>query len=612
MKIRQGRSAANDQLAAEKARRYAEAQQIIEKALEGQDANATMQYNAYLIYVSLSVLDKPNEEKYQKRMGECIAAAMRAVRPDTPHVENIYVAMADWQMRAGNVADARKTRQAFYEAHPDNQRARLVWAWQLAVEKTEREKAIEILSKDVVPPKSIVGVGLVLHQRMVSDTLGDLVRVRLMDIESERDPQKKQTIIAAADADLDKIRALGLGSDPRVLAIEGRILNAKGKTIEAVQTLEQAYAGMKLDPSRKDFDSLLILAQIHARNRQPGRAIDICQEIVRESGNLNARLLLTQLLVNENRIAEALPHLTVLTKALPDNELVKAIGNQVVIRQGSNPAAVAQIYDKLPEENIADMRFKYEFARRAEKGDEQLRLLNKIIKTEPGDLAATLALVAIYKERQMPDKAQAAVDAALKINPNDFSLKIAKSELGGATQDQLFDQLQTKINDEPDVYRRNLALFDLYKRTNRGWDKSLEALKAANEAKPDGIEAQRLLFAEYLARGRFERCDSPPRLSCEGQRRRFWRPADAPPVPHRQGRLRRRAGDRRRAGGQVRRLRLVLVRPRAGPGSAGAVARRDRVVQPRCLSASPPTTPPCGPWSTPTTTTARPIRPKAA
>ncbi|HEX8911139.1 MAG TPA: tetratricopeptide repeat protein, partial [Humisphaera sp.] len=435
--------------------------------------------------------------------GKAAGPAAPLVAAAQPKLHEIYMFAASTYEALSRLEDAKALKKRFFEHHPDNQHARLMWAKQLAVSQADRPRAIEILSQDVPIPNA-VGMGIQLRQSLRIQTLTDLVRIRLLDYRPERDPARRKAIMDAVDQDMSRLRRIDVAGGSRVLAAEGRVLLEKGDRVGAVRVLSQAYQGMLATNAAKDHETMLILAQTYVETGQPGSAIDLYAEVVREDpSNFGARMLLVRELINARRLAGIDTHLNYLNRHHPGNPEVNRLAIAVLIERAHDPAFAEAVLRQLPEANNGERRVKYEVARQAGKIDLQIDLLKAMIVEDPKEVVAYRALVALYREKGLVERAKETVGDGLRVAPDDAVLLAQRDALNGATNETVLANALKKIQAEPDAYKRNRLLYDFYRQQGKP-DQALaaanDALRAAPPGSDDAATVHAVLYEEYLAR----------------------------------------------------------------------------------------------------------------
>jgi hypothetical protein len=115
-----------------------EATRMLDAARKGREDNAGMQYRAFQSYLMIKRMDpdvKSNKEKekaYDDRINACIDAALALELNADPSkdllCDDIHQAASEWASQQNKTDKAESIMRRFYQAHPDDQRARLTMA----------------------------------------------------------------------------------------------------------------------------------------------------------------------------------------------------------------------------------------------------------------------------------------------------------------------------------------------------------------------------------------------------------------------------------------------------------------------------------------------------
>jgi tetratricopeptide (TPR) repeat protein len=511
-KVQIGQDLAAEKRPAEAVVAFADAADVMDKAVAAnQQANAPLLFRAHQVRLMLLRVDPKAEERGHKaKAGELIAAAAKAAEAAPAAVKNydeILIQWSDWLAADNKFPEARKVREALYAKYPNNQRVRLVWARTLAVDKAERPQAIEIMSKDIALPADVVGAGVWIHREYQAQTLNELIMLRLNDAFQEQDPEKKKQQLAALDEPLDKLKRLANPKAPKVLGLEGQILLAKDRPVEAVQVMGEAYRQFR--SGAKDYPLMFVMARTYAfKTNQPGSARQLCEEIVRDNPNtfLDARALLADLLMRENKAALAAQHVAAIRRINPEYPDLRRLDSMALLLQSSDPKRAADIGRNLPESTNAERMSKLEFFRVANMPDEQIRLLNDILTADPKEVRAVLMLTQLYKARDLPDRAKEVVARSLVANPQDPTLQVLQQELGGVSAADLREQLRGRLKETfaSDPFQYQLKLYDLERLQGGDPEASMAALTEALKLKPNDRTVLDMMFKELLFRRRFD------------------------------------------------------------------------------------------------------------
>lgn len=490
---------------------FADAADVVAKALAaGQERNALLQFRAYQVFATLARIDpKEAERKHRDRVGPAILAAAAAATAKTKYLDEITVRAADWQAATGKPDAARAALKAFYDAYPENPRAAREWARVLASKREDRGQAAAILAKEYPLPKDAGPAAVRTHREQQFQLLRDLVLLRLGDFAQEQNLVARAQHLTAADEAMDKLRrAVGNPKLPAMLGLEGRLLLAKDKPIEAVKALDEAYR--QFTPASKDYELMFVLAQVYVnKTNQPGTARQLCEEILRDNpaGWPQARFMLGQLLVREGKYPEAQAQIDLLRKQYKDVQGLNELEGLVRLAGGAtDPRQQARTLELLPERDNPQRWAKYQVARLANRPEEELRLLGDIVAADPKDVRGITTLVQLYRDRDLADRARELLDRGLRAVPDDPTLRLVKAELDGVPVADLRTQVRERIvaSNAGDPYQLQLKLYEFERLPGGTWDAAVAALNEAAKLKPDDKGVHDLLLKEYLARRRFD------------------------------------------------------------------------------------------------------------
>ena len=538
-KVQMGQDLLSDKRDRDALAAFADAADVMDKAVAAnQQRNAPLLYRAHQVRLMLLRIDpKAAERKHKDRAGELIARAadvakaveaeraaaaakdaeaikagknaeaLKAAPPAVKNFDEIQIQWSDWLAADNKPADSRKVREELYAKLPNDPRVRLVWARTLAADKVERPKAIAILERDIPLPIDVVGAGVWMHREYQAQTLNELITIRLNDAFAEADPAKRKVVLDALDLPMGKLKQLANPKAPKILGLEGQILLAKDRPIEAVQVIGEAVRQFR--QGAKDYPLMYVLAMTYAtKTNQPGSARSLCEEIVRDNPNtlLQARALLAELLLRESKMPEAIQQVAAIRRLSPDYPDLKRLESMTVLMQGTDPAKADEVLKGLKESTNQERWAKLEFARVASKPDEQIRLLNLILDADPKETRAVMGLAQLYKARDLPDRAKEVVARGRAANPDDQTLQLLEQELNGVAASELRGQLRKRLQETyaKDPFQLQLKYYELEKLPGGDPDAALAALAEARKLKPDDRGVLDISFKELLARRRFD------------------------------------------------------------------------------------------------------------
>src|SRR5439155_5804168 len=148
------------------------------------------------------------------------------------------------------------------------------------------------------------------------------------------------------------------------------------------------------------------------------------QQIVSQyTGATGAKQQLAEMMLFENDIQGAKPYIEQLLREAPDMPAVKRMSIALMVDQKAPQEEILKQYNQFPEKTRGERLYKAMVARVIQNIDDSKRLLELILKDDPGDAEAAVSLARLL-ENFKSDKpgAAAVIEAALKAKPNEANL----------------------------------------------------------------------------------------------------------------------------------------------------------------------------------------------
>ncbi len=547
--------------------------------------------------------------------------------PTNPERLTALGALAEAQMRQGNVEDARATAAQLSKAAPENLYVKQLTAQveaaggNLAEARTLIEEVVSKQPKNY-QAKTLLGV-ILLQQgnvgqaemhfaEVVANQPGNVQAQKLL-AEARSRVQSPAATLASLKASLDPATA-----DASMLAMAGRLSLEAGDQKQAVSYFSQAAA--QVGPDTLPATQLEIAAGF-LRAGEIDRAIQLLEGMPASAAiGYQREYLLMLALLRKGETDRALAEADALVERAGDDPAVRNLAAAVHAAAGDPDAGRAQFEEALklkPDDpstllNLARLNLV------EGKTDEAVKLYQQVLKSDPKNLAAMmglaqaavsrkdpaeaerwlqkattelpdsvearLALAQFYLGQRELDKANAAVDAAAKIAPDNEAvanargtLQISAGDIPGAIAS--FTRA-TELAPKAYSYRLNLARAQLW---NRDVNAALKVLDDLLAEAPEYQPALSLAASTSMQAGQMEKAAgyverlhklAPDSATTYRARRR---PRDAPAALQGGARLlpqgrRQRQGQRARRG-RVRRcgaLRRCISRARARGLGCGA------------------------------------------
>jgi len=309
----------------------------------------------------------------------------------------------------------------------------------------------------------------------------------------------------------DAIKTCGV-SDAEKTAMKVKSMTVLGKiqllgndeaaAVKAILTLEKANSllhGLKAEA--RSYELMYLLARAYCATRQTGRAKDLLYQVAEAVPDFApARLLLTQLLLNDHDSEVALIQIGALDKIAPDDPDVRRLKLAcygMLDRKKYDPLILAEL-KRIPEKAHADLIGKASTCITLGYPDMALELLERARQQEPADIATIQLLVQIHLARkdQVAKGKEIAIDIvrkAMAADPSNDTLGIMLLELTGAPADQLLKAQEAVLEKTPNGLERELVLFKFHQEHGK-FDEAMADLASAEKIKNDDPRVLDLRF----------------------------------------------------------------------------------------------------------------------
>jgi tetratricopeptide (TPR) repeat protein len=466
--------------------------------------------------VKAASLVKAGDPHYGEiRIWYCTLLQTPDVDPDAPQ-EQIIAARKVAQEKA------EKAYQDSMQGAPEDQTIRLAYADMLGHMAGRMDDAIKLLSQEQPPNPRWIGA----RGRMVGDThiltQQVLTQLKLDRVDQERDAAKRDALIQDADATYQTLLARyaefrpGVPVDnlPEMLQIKARLQLSRNQLVDATQTLNRALSFYSAGDGRR-YETMYQLAKVYLLTQQTGEAKKLLKDVVTFNPIYTpARQMYTELLIREGNIKGNPPSYTDGAVTQID-ELEKQLGpthpavqqlRLATLDPDKDKARFEAIYKSIPESNLQERAEKSAVAARYNRNDEVIRLLKLIQQERPNDESVVGSLAQAYMKKGDRAGAVAAIDAAMKAQPDNPRLALMKQRLVNPEEAraQLGKMQLDAIEKVPDPLTRELALANYYGQRN-DQDKAMEHLVAAQKIAPEDIRVMQGLFALHMDRKEWDK-----------------------------------------------------------------------------------------------------------
>lgn len=511
VKVRQGQDYLTTSQTAAAQGRFDEAAGLFDAALAAQPDNGPMHLRAAGTFWQLDRNDprtKGNQadDRYRKRVGAAIDAAQRLTTDKDEAYADVQLTAEDWYNLQGNHDRAKEVVRAFYDSHPDLLEARLAMARILSADKTTRDRAVEILTKEPPDTKGLIGFKLLRQKQLQERAVYNLATIRLDELSAAmtaKDEAKAKAAEAAVAQGVETIRRLKAGtSGYYVPALQGKLHLLRGQNVEAVKVLGEAVQQRPGRVGADGFYTMYMLARANLAVGQPGPAKALLDQVVEALPDFApARLRLAQLTFQDGDVDGTKKHLAVLRAQDPDNAEVKELDRlTTVLSRKDDPAKSDATFKGMGESTADERTQKARVALVIGKPDEAVQLYQANLRQNPKDIASVQALVEIYEGRGQSEKVAQVVADALKQNPDNASLKLASLRLQKAKPEQIYAEIKPLIEKTADEVTREMQFAELERATGGGWDKVLPHVERAYQLRPGDRGTLQTLYAVYVGR----------------------------------------------------------------------------------------------------------------
>ncbi|MGH7180009.1 MAG: tetratricopeptide repeat protein, partial [Tepidisphaeraceae bacterium] len=394
---------------------------------------------------------------------------------------------------------------------PYDVQVRLSLAELIGKNPTRREEAIALLSESYPPNPDLTGIRGTLVRRDEIQSDVTLVDLLLDQIPLVKEKTEQDKLLARVQETFDRVQTKA-GDIWPIIRSKGRIQLAKNQPIEAIQTLNRALSLMPPPPEvlSERYELMMLLARTYHSQRQTGEAKKLLRSIIVVYPNYApARVLLTELLVNENYIKgskDATPpygdgaraQVDELGKLLPPDSILLMRIRLLTYDKDTEKDKIKALYSKLPEKSRDDRIDKAQMSVQLGDRADAIRLVESCRAEAPGDQQIVTLLAQLYTQDQKKDKALAVVDAGIAANPQNKVFPILKAQIVGDRAGSRTLSKET-IMANPDEFTRELGLANYYRSADEP-DEMIKHLLRAEQLQAENPRVREMLFSYYIAK----------------------------------------------------------------------------------------------------------------
>jgi tetratricopeptide (TPR) repeat protein len=428
--------------------------------------------------------------------------AQSLLKPSDDNYEDLSVLAIEINADLNDQVGAIKSCQDLLKNRPDSLQGRMLYARLLKQNPDKWQEAVAILSAPTSASSNPTGVKASTLKYQQINTLTELTELRIDLASVETDPARKAALMKQVDDSYAQLSA-SLGETPQTLKLKGRILQLDGKTIDAIQALEKAQTAYK-QAGQIDPELTNALAMTYWHVGQTGQARKLFKELIDSNPTyVQARFMLTELLLEENDAKDAEPQLQVLEHYLPNNTLVIQLRLTSDIAQGNLDHAKT-LYGKLPEKTTRDQGIKAQIAQKMKNLPEAIRLVEMIHKSQPADTTSVEWLAQLYLQQGQRDKALKTIDEAIAANPSQHALDLIRQQVLANSPQQKEQVAQQAIaNSGLTPAGKELQLYELAREQNKT-DEALQHLAKAEQLAPNDPRVLEIQLANLLLQKKWD------------------------------------------------------------------------------------------------------------
>jgi len=491
---------------------FAETVATMEDAIAASKDQPLLKLYAARLNFGIAIQDSKNRDAHLARGAQLITEAAAEVKVENPSYVQIQLAYADLLRSKNETAKVAALIRKLSEQKGEDPRVRLAMAQFVLLPYPEKlGEAEALLSQPFGQADELVGVRSLVLSDYELKTILLLMGVRLEAARTAVEPRKAE-LNKLIDDSLQNLndRAKGDGASEGMLAIyyaqKGKVHQSRAQLVDAIDAFDRAMS-IQRKTKNTDFETMFLLAQAYYATGQSGTARGLLEEIVKALPKQlpQARVLLAQVLISENRRDEAKVQVLELEKQTPDDPMVTRLKLALMDRESDNPKMRTE-FDGLPEATRPQRLHKAINAMQLGIPDEGERLLKMLLVEDAGDPPAVELLARLYVGQKKIDEALAVVDAAIKAKPDLPALKLLRDAVENPTREQMEKSRLALVDQEKDPLQRELLLFDLARDFGRVED-AMKHLLAAEKIKPDDLRVNEALFQANLSLRKFDEAD---------------------------------------------------------------------------------------------------------
>ncbi len=465
---------------------FDEAMNIVDQSLQAQPNSVTMCFRASQILSVLMNLQPPEETAaYAARVRQLLERAKARVKPNEPLYVDVNASLAEFLNRYGDPTKAEAVYRELLASRPNDPGIRYMFASALRGNPGKRDEAMRLLESSLVSDQFSTMDATPATKELETRTLQLLTEMRLDGIPAAKNDAERQAAVKQCQEGIDKIKAM-VGEDPDLLKLQGKLQLVQGNAVDAIKLFERSAELLKqVRPlSPKDYDMMFLLARAYVATEQTGQARALLTELVsRFEKFVPARMLLVQLLLRDNDVPGAIPHINQLERLAPNDPQVAQF-RLATFDMNKQKQQVQEYYSRLPEESRDQRIKKAQFALALNMPDDAVRLLKSVLAQTPGDAETVLMLTRLYVGTGRKAEARQIIASARQASPANKGLLYLERQLDNVTTEELRQLVISDVMKITDDYARELQLYRIANDEGDN-EEAFQHLRRAEAAKPD-------------------------------------------------------------------------------------------------------------------------------
>ena len=443
-----------------------------------------------------------NPDHPSLRLGMARLLLLTLTSADPPLTGAARAALLD-EVRS-QIAAGLKAEPGLYEAYELEARCAL-----LAEGGTPAERyraALAVCDRAMEETVGVATLRATLGRGRYAELLYNAFNTAMQYWQQSTAPEDREYALARAAA----YTAASVASFPEALStplMEGTLAIARDDQPEALQKLTLAVERSRGQPSPLFVEAALRLARLHLGRQQAGEADKLADESAQYYLTRGMpvpselEILKVQVLLQLNRMQEALDRLDVLGRQLPDNREVSRMRAGALAALGRQDEAQAALAELEAGGGARDVQLqRAAVAINARDWNTAEQVLTELLEARPDDRAVLQMLVEVATQAERRPQLQARLEALLERTTDDRARRALRQGLvviGTADPDERNAQLEAVLRENPDALERASDLYRFYRSRNRLDDAQRMLDELATLQRGDADAQQRLLVEQF-------------------------------------------------------------------------------------------------------------------